>query len=89
MHAVQVYSLRPTYVQLVVQRKYSYDFIALKSAQYFDSLQIEKLVESADYILDDHFSQRCVFIVWIKCLVAVPTELNCPLCYLQTAPNIA
>jgi len=89
MHVIQVDSLRPTNVQLVVQRKYSYDFIALKSAQYFDSLRIEKLVESADYILDDHFSQRCVFIVWIRCLVAVTTELNYPLCYLQTAPNIA
>ena len=89
MHIVQVYSLRPTHVQLVVQSKYSYDFIALKSGQYFDSLRIEELVESTDDVLDDHFSQRCVFIVWIKCLVAVPTELNCPLCYLQTAPNIA
>ncbi len=88
MHVVQVDSHRPTNVQLVVQRKYSYDFIALKSAKYFDSLRIEKLVESADYILDDHFCQRCVFIVLIRCLAALPTELNCPLCYLQTAPNI-
>ena len=48
MHIVQVDSLRPTKVQLVVERKYSYDFITLKSAQYFDSLWIEKIVESAD-----------------------------------------
>ncbi len=63
MHIVQVYSLRPTHVQLVVQSKYSYDFIALKGGQYFDSLRIEELVESTDDVLDDHFSQWCTFIV--------------------------
>ena len=63
MHVVQVDSLRPTNVQLVVQRKYRYDFIALKSAKYFDSLRIEELVESTDDVLDDHFSQWCTFIV--------------------------
>jgi hypothetical protein len=56
MHVVQVHSLRPTHVQLVVQRKYSYNFIALKSRQYFDSLRIEEFVKSTDYVLDGYFS---------------------------------